>query len=323
MNILITGANGFLGLHVVRRLNENHHVKALIHEKREEVEDAGCELVYGDVLDFSSLLKAAGENIDWIIHVAGAMSSSSADKNRLFRVNVEGVENIIKLAKSKKAKLIHLSSCVAVGTNFTAKAPLLSEESVNETIGKNFSNYDSKRIGEELVLKASRDKDIFAVVLNPGLIYGAGDARKTIRKGNIKAAKGNLPFYTSGGVNVIHVNDVVESIISAMENGRNGERYLITGDNITINELLSSLSKAAGARPPKHLLPNFLLRTLSSLHDALGLKGELSKENIFSATTFHWYDNSKARKELGLNPRSYREAIADSVDWMKKNHYLS
>ena len=313
MKILVTGANGFLGSHVVDRfLKEGHAVTAMIHHSSEALNEFPCEKVNADLLDVHSLLNLK-ENWDWIIHVAGAMSSSPKDRQRLFEVNVEGVKNILRLAEVKKANLIHLSSCVAVGASHSAEGPLLTETSTNITVGKNFSNYDSKRLGEDLVLQAAKENRIKAVVLNPGLIYGPGDARKSIRKGNVLAARGKLPFYTSGGVNIIHVDDVTTAILSAMEKGRSGERYLITGDNITVKELLQTLSLAAGAKPPSKLLPDFLLKMFSFL---------ISKENVFSATAFHWYDNAKARKELNLHPQSYQKAIKDSVDWMKSNHYL-
>lgn len=322
MNILVTGANGFLGIHVVHGLLKNgYQVTAMIHQKNEVLQGTGARIVQASLLDYSSLQKAA-EGIDCIVHVAGAMSSSSKDRERLFKINVGGVKNILKLVEEKKIKLIHISSCVAVGANNTASDPLLNETSVNATIGRNFANYDSKRMGEELVLEAARAGRISAVVLNPGLIYGAGDVRKPIRKGNIKAAEGKLPFYTGGGVNIIHVDDVVAAILSSIEKGKSGERYLITGDNITIRELLSSISEAAGAKPPGHLLPTKVLKGIAFVHDLLRLKGELSRESIFSATAFHWYDNAKAVRDLGLKPRSYKDAIKDSVDWMKKNHYL-
>jgi len=313
MKILVTGANGFLGLHVVSDLlKKGHSVSAMIHEKSDVLKDLNCEKISADILNFATLENIIGE-FDWIIHVAGAMSASPKDRMKLFRINVEGVRNIIRFAERKKAKLIHISSCVAVGANLSSDEPLLTENSVNTTVGKDFANYDSKRNGEELVLEAVKENRIMAVVLNPGLIYGAGDARKSIRKGNVLAAKGKLPFYTSGGVNIIHVDDVVKAIFSAMEKGRNGERYLITGDNITIKELLQTISLSAGAKQPEKKLPDFILKFFSFL---------ISKENVFSATAFHWYDNSKAKRELNLNPQSYQKAIQSSVDWMKTNHYL-
>lgn len=325
MKVLVTGANGFLGYHLVRKLSMlNYEVKAMVRDASDisTLSELKCEIVKADILDFENLLTCA-QNVDVVFHVAGAMSSSQKDNQRLFDVNVTGVKNIIRVCSELKIKrLIHVSSVVSVGVNLKETDPLLTEESFNITKELNFSNYDTKRIGEELVLSSAKNGKVDAVVVNPGLIYGSGDAKKIIRKGNIKAARGRLPFYTSGGVNIVAVEDVVEGMIAAIKIGKSGQRYLLTGSNITIKELLTTISKSAGARPPFIKLPSSLLKFLSVIHDFLGLKGQLSKENIFSATTFHWYDHSKAKKELNFHPMDYKRAIANSVNWMKENNYL-
>lgn len=308
MKILVTGARGFLGGHLVKALK-----------------DVGYEVVpfSGDLLNLETMLPQF-EGIDGVFHVAGAMSSTPKDRERLFRVNVEGVKNIIKATQQKKVpRLVHVSSVVAIGSNLHQSDPLLNESSNNITKNLNYANYDSKRIGEELVLEAARCGVINAVVVNPSLIYGAGDAKKIIRKGNVRAARGKLPFYTAGGVNIVAVEDVTAGMIEAFKKGRNAERYLLTGDNILIKDLLTTISELAGAKAPARILPTGLLNFLAALSDYLGFKSELCRENIFSATTFHWYDNAKARAELNFSPRHYREALKSSVDWMKENHYLN
>ncbi|MGZ3790156.1 MAG: NAD-dependent epimerase/dehydratase family protein [Bacteriovorax sp.] len=325
MKVLVTGANGFLGHHLIKKLlTLNFEVTALVRANSDFANLSGLnvEIVHGDILDYEGLKKAA-KNVDGIYHVAGFMTASPKERDLLFKVNVDGVKNIIRLCREEKIKkLVHVSSVVAVGSNLKKSDPLLNEESLNLTVGRGLANYDSKRMGEELVLAAARMGEIRASVVNPGLIYGAGDAKKIVRKGNVLAARGRLPFYTDGGVNIVSVGDVVFGMIRAMEVGRNGERYLLTGDNITIKELLTSIATLAGSSPPFLKLSSRLLKILSSIHDFLGLKGELSRENIFSATSFHWYDHQKAERELHFHPRSYREAISESVEWMKEHQLL-
>jgi dihydroflavonol-4-reductase len=323
MNILVTGANGFLGSHVVKKLvEEGHQVRAMVHNGNDNLSFFKGQTIKADLLHYNTLLKAA-DGMDCIVHVAGAMSARPRDKKRLFAVNVDGVKNIIRVSIEKKCKLIHISSCVAVGANRNPNDEFLTENSENVTIGKGFANYDSKRMGEELVLSAAMNDEIIGCVLNPGLIYGAGDAKKAIRKSNVKAARGKLPFYIEGGVNIVHVDDVVSAIAASLDHGQNGERYLLTGDNITVFELLSALSNAAGAKAPTIKLPSLFLKVLAFMHDLLGMRGQLSRENIFSATSYHWYEHSKASRDLQFHPRPYQIAINDSVRWMKENHYLN
>lgn len=320
--VLVTGATGFLGGFLVRRLLDlSFDVSVLIRNKDdfEEFRTLGCHIVEGDVLKPQKL---DFKSYEGVFHLAALISAFPSDRKNLIAVNVTGTKNILETAiRDKVKKFIHLSSVVAVGTNLSETDPLLNENSPNITIGLGHANYDSKRLGEELVLKAARENKINATVLNPGLIYGPGDAKKPMRKGNVLAAKGKLGVYPPGGVNIVSVYDVVEAVITAFRKGRNGERYLLTGSNITARELLCTIAEFAEKKAPQKIFPSFL-KSLARIFDGLKINSQLNNETIFSTSTFHWYDNKKAMSELNFNPRSYKEAIKSSVDWMITNKYL-
>lgn len=324
MNALVTGANGFLGTYVVKELlQRNYTVKAMVRQQSDIASLTGlnCEIVHGDILDLSSLQKNF-KGIDWVFHTAGAMSNSLKDKERLLQVNIHGVENVVTACRDQNvAKLIHVSSVVAIGASHT-EHEVLNEDALNITKNLNFVNYDTKRQGEEIVLKAAREKGLFAMVVNPSLMYGALDAKKEIRKGNVQAAKGRLKFYTAGGVNIVAVEDVARGMVSAALQGRSGERYLLTGYNISVHDLLTQISKSAQAKPPHKLLSTKVLNRIAAINDFFGLKTLLTKENIFAATAFHWYDCTKAQKELGYTYGPWQAAIQRSVDWMKNNEKI-
>lgn len=322
MKVLVTGATGFLGSHLVQGLTaQGWDVRALVRKNSDLTElPSSIQIIYGDLLDKKSVQEGL-ESVDGVFHVAGLMSSSPKERENLFKVNVEGTQSIVDLCIEKKIKkLVHVSSVVAVGASLDRE--ILNENSENITLGKSFANYDSKRQGEEIVLKAARAGALNATVVNPSLMYGARDARKSTRKGNLRAAQGKLPFYTSGGVNVVPVEDVVKAMLVAFNSGKSGERYLLTGENITIQELLTTISRLADAQEPRTVLPDKLFLALAKAHDFLGLKTELSQENYFAATAFHWYDNSKAKKDLGFQPGPWQEALKRSVQWMKDNGLL-
>ncbi|MEQ1878838.1 MAG: hypothetical protein ABL958_19520 [Bdellovibrionia bacterium] len=133
----------------------------------------------------------------------------------------------------------------------------------------------------------------------------------------VKAARGQLPFYSVGGVNVVAVEDVVQGIVSAFEKGVNGQRYILSGDNLTIQELLTAVANAAGRAGPRYKLPGWLLQGVGGVSDFLRVDSPLNRENLKAASLYHWFDNSKARRELDFSPGSSLEAIRSSVNWMQ------
>jgi dihydroflavonol-4-reductase len=319
----VTGANGFLGSYVVRELlQQGYVVQALVRPGSDVslLENAPCEIVRGDILDVPSM-EPFFQETEVVFHLAGAMSSMPKDRARVMKVNVEGTRNILALSKKYSVKkLIHVSSSVAVGA--CGEAKVLNEEAQESVWPGDFSNYVSKRLGEELVLEEARGGGLPATVLNPGLIYGAGDARKAIRQGNVRAAQGRLPFFTSGGVNIVPVEDVAAAVVRAHLDGKNGERYLLTGENQSIEYLLKTIASLAGAKPPTRKLPDNVLKRLAAANDFFRINSPLTKEGVFAATAYHWYDNSKAKRDLGFSPGPALEALRRSVQWMKENNYL-
>ncbi|MBX9769246.1 MAG: dihydroflavonol 4-reductase, partial [Bdellovibrionales bacterium] len=138
-------------------------------------------------------------------------------------------------------------------------------------------------------------------------------------------AQGRFPFYAAGGVNVVDVRDVVDGIYSAWKVGKKGERYILAGENITIQQLFQWIAGEAGVNPPWFLVPRWLLQLVGTFGDWLdrfGIRGPISKENAWTFTLYHWFDSSKARRELGFKPRPSMEAVRQSVQWMKQEKLL-
>ncbi|MBO9668692.1 MAG: NAD-dependent epimerase/dehydratase family protein [Bdellovibrio sp.] len=327
MKVLVTGANGFLGSWLTRALvNEGHEVYALVRPKSDlsELEGINCKYLYGDVTDVVSLLETF-KGIDTVFHLAGVVAYKASDRALMERVNVQGTANVVEVCRECKVRrLVHLSSVVAIGAGYTPQE-VLNENSPFNVHDLDLGYFETKHQAEVIVKKACDKGDIDAVILNPSTIYGPGDARKSSRKMMLKVAQGKLNFYTSGGVSVVAVEDVVQGILSAWKNGRKGERYILCGENILIKDLFGMIAKEAGVPAPAHQLPNKLLQVVGSFGDwmeKLGFKGPLSKENAYTATMYHWFDSSKAQKELNFHPRPAREAIHQSVQWAKDQGML-
>lgn len=328
MKVLVTGANGFLGSWVTRALvNAGHDVYALVRPKSDlsELEGISCNYVYGDVTDIPSLLQAF-KGIDTVFHLAGVIAYKKSERALMDKVNVHGTSNVVDVCREYKVRrLVYLSSVVAIGGSHTP-SQILNEDSKYDIQDLNLGYFETKHQAETIVKKACDRGDIDAVIINPSTIYGPGDAKKGSRKMQLKVAQGRLKFYTSGGVNVVAVEDVVKGILSAWQKGRTGERYILAGENILIKDLFAMIANEAEVKPPSFQIPDQMLHIIGAIGDllaSLGFKAPLSRENAWTATMFHWFDSSKAQRELDFKPRPAKEAIHSSVQWMKDMGMLS
>lgn len=327
MKILITGANGFLGSWVTRSLAKQGHTIRVLHRPASDLqmlEGIDFESAIGDVTDLDSVV-AAAKDVDSVFHLAGVIGYSRAQRPLMEKVNVGGTIHVVQAClKNSVRRLVHLSSVAAIGASFDGQQ-VLNEESQYNLSALNLGYFETKRQSEEFVRRAVKEDNLDAVILNPATIYGPGDALKGSRSTQVKVARGEFPFYTSGGVNVISVNDAVIGIISAWQNGQRGERYILGGENLLIKDLFALIAEAAGVPTPKIYLPNSLLHAIGWVGDRLeklGRKGPVNSENAWTSTLFHWFDARKARAALGLEPRPAKEAIYASVTWMRERGLL-
>jgi dihydroflavonol-4-reductase len=325
--VLVTGANGFLGSWLTRRLVEDgHETYALVRKSSDlsELKGIHCQLKFGDVTDLHSLLEAFA-GMDTVFHLAGLIAYKKADRAQMERVNVEGTANVLEACRATAVRrLVHLSSVVAIGAGFTP-LEVLNEESPYNIADLDLGYFETKHNAELLVKEAVHQNRIDAVILNPSTVYGPGDARKGSRKTQLKVAQGKFNYYPAGGVNVVAVQDVVDGIISAWLKGRKGERYILAGDNLLIKDLFAMIASAAGVPPPDKEIPTKVFHFLGALGDFLNLIGistTLSRENAWSATLYHWFESAKAQRELDFKPRPAHIAITESVQWMKDNGLL-
>lgn len=326
MKMLVTGANGFLGAWLTGRLlAEGHVVSALVRKNSDlsELENKKPEFRYGDVTDKESL-RIAFKDQDVIFHLAGVVAYKKSARPLMDKVNVGGTQNVVDVCEELKIpQLLHVSSVAAIGASFKPK--VLNEKSEFAISDLNIGYFETKKNAEEIVMTAVREKRINAVCVNPATIYGLGDAKKGSRKTQIKVARHEFPFYTSGGINVVAAEDVIEGILLAVKSGKNGERYILANENMTIKDLFSRISGFAGVNAPAIYMPNTLLHTIGIAGDILekfNVDIGISRENYYTATMFHWFDWSKAQSELNFNPTSADRALENSVRWMKDHGYL-
>ena len=318
MKVLVTGASGFLGGSLCKALcQRNWKVHALLRPTSDKSALNNLDLHFhtGDVTDLNSFQEAARE-VDLVFHLAGVVAHSTKNLKIMQKVNVEGTAHAIEVCRTHGAKLIHMSSVVAVGAS---KNPIvLNEESPYDPSLSKIGYFSTKKQAEVLVQEACKKEVVSAVILNPSTIYGVGDMKKASRKVQAKVAKGKFPFYTSGGVSVVDVESVVSACFQAVEKGRSGERYILSGENISIKQLFSLIAEAAGVKAPFIHLNNFLLHPLAevgALLQRVGFSFPITRESARLASLYHWFDHTKAREELGFKPMPAKQAIENSIKW--------
>ncbi|MGH1467319.1 MAG: NAD-dependent epimerase/dehydratase family protein [Bdellovibrionales bacterium] len=324
--IFVTGGTGFLGSHLLEALVDEGAVVSALYRSEEKLKsfkeqdkslkNLNINWVKGDLFSDWSL-----KDFDFVYHLAGYVGYTKEERRMMEKVNIEGTRAVIsKIREAEyKPKMIYSSSVVAVGAGLQ-KGDILNEDSSFNVSKYNFGYFETKKKAEELVFEEVR-KGLRAVAFNPSTIYGPRDMLKGSRKFQLKMAKGELSVCSKGGVSIVHVLDVCDAIIKAAEHGKSGERYILSGDNITIFELLSEIAKQVNVKPPRIVLPTMVLLLLGYLSKGLsflGIKTGLSLENLQVATMYHWFDSAKAKKELGFAPRSHKEALKDSLSWAKE-----
>jgi len=330
--VFITGGTGFLGSHLIEKLcREGFSVSALYRtekklksflEQEEAFKNIKVDWVKGDLFSNNWSL----EGFDFVYHLAGHVGYTKKDRAIMEKVNVEGTREVIKkiqMVKGLRPRLIYSSSVVAVGASKTKKE-ILDEKSSYTIASFDFGYFETKRKAEELVKRFCENGND-AIILNPSTIYGPRDMLKGSRKFQLQMAKGNLKVCSKGGVSVVHVDDVCDAFIKSTFKGKSGERYILSGDNITIKELLNEIADWAKVPKVKYAIPTFLILTMGKLADLLGLIGlktGVSYENLRVATMYHWFKNDKAKKHLDFKSRPFQESIDDSLSWAKNKGLL-
>ncbi len=318
MRMSVTGATGFIGGTLVPVLLEQGHELTVLARNPNAVPSSWTgrvRIIQGDVTDEASCASAT-ENAEAVFHLAAAVAIRRSEWNVARKTNELGTRNVVEASlKNRVARFVHVSSVAAIGAALQP-SKLLNEESPNTMIERGFLNFDSKVTSEKIALDACRSRGLDVVIVNPSMVFGAGDAKKPARKGSVLATRGKLPFYPSGGISVVAVEDVTDGMIQALSRGRKGERYILSGENLRFKEVLGHYARLSGHTPPRWQLSGGVLSALGQVSEFLRLDSEMSVEAATASGLFHWYDHSKARKELGFNPRAAELAIKNSVDWI-------
>lgn len=323
MKVLITGGAGFLGQKLARALLAREHAVRLLvrgERGRKTVADLPVEVVDGDLGDEASLEAAcAGQEI--LFHTAGVISYNPKKNDLMYRTNVLGTKNIAQAALRQGVKrMIHTSSTAAIGIN-TDPSVLMDENTPFNARHLKLAYFDTKYDAEQELLEFV-GKGLDAVIVNPGSLMGAGDTRRYEQAYPGIIYKKNPRFLLHGGINYVDIDDVVAGHILAMEKGRKGERYLLGGENLSFAQLIQRTNMIIGRKAPTLYVPrSFMGAAASVLKVAQWLGADIHMTPELVKQMCNWYlfvDSSKAKRELGYNPKSIDNAIRDTIHWLKE-----
>jgi dihydroflavonol-4-reductase len=325
--IAITGASGHIGNVVCRMLAESgNKVRALYHTDRSSLEGIAVELIRGDVLnrdDLSSLI----EGCEVVIHCAAIISIHGDPDGMVFKTNTEGTKNVLEVSKQLGVrKIIHLSSVHAVEEH-PLTAPY-DESRPYKTAAADSYDY-SKALGEQLMLENKANGYPEVVVLRPTSVVGPYDFKPSeMGKALIDFYRQKIPALPAGGYDFVDVRDVALSVIAAIENGKSGEAYLLSGKYYTLKDLALLIQKVTGKKVPRLVIPYSVLKTLLPLIKAYStITGAAPSFTLASINTLrnchNHMDHSKATRQLGLNCRPMEETLRDFYEWQRSNNFIS
>lgn len=322
--ILVTGASSFLGYHVAKRLNKagiRPRVLERPESKLDALEALDVERCPGH-LDDASAVRSACTGVSTLLHVAFKVSfgGGAAALEEMQRINVDGTRALLKAAAdSGVRRAVVTGSALAIGVN---RKPVPLDESASWS--EHALDFPYARLRREVELDAlALARDGFAVItVCPSLTFGPDDpsgapANKLL--GALMAGK--VPVRVSVGFGCLDVRDFAKGMVLAGERGQSGRRYLLSGHNVTADQLVEEVTAITGVRGPRFRAPALLVNAGVAVVELLSkLRRKpppISRGVLQILGRYAWYDTSRARTELGWAPRPLNETLADTIRWLR------
>ncbi|MBO6515682.1 MAG: NAD-dependent epimerase/dehydratase family protein [Bacteroidia bacterium] len=327
MRIFVTGADGLLGNNMVRLLlEEKHEVKVFIQTGKDPgyLKGLNIEVSYGDLLNYDELNTAmAGAEV--VINAAAVTDTWPNQGPLYWKVNVDGVENVIRAVKENNVKrLIHVGTANSFGPG-DASSPG-DETRPFEGYRYKLDYITSKYKAQQLVLKEVKENNLPALIVNPTFMIGPYDVKPSSGKMIISVIKGKVPGYAPGGRNFVYVLDVAQAVVNAVTRGKIGECYILGSTNLSYKDMFSKIASIFDVKPPKMGIPGLAVlvygRVLSIVGKLSGKEPVISYPLALISNEYHYYSSQKAVKELGMPQTDIEYAINQAVEWFKQEKYL-
>jgi nucleoside-diphosphate-sugar epimerase len=316
----VTGGTGFLGLNLIEQLTAAGWQVSALHRTTSDLSEIRrfpIDLVEGDLTEPASLRRAHPQAVDAVFHVAADTSVWSRHDRRQTRINVAGTRNMVEAALAAGARrFVHTSTWNVYGleqAEITEVSPQLGAAS--------WINYNRSKFLAEEEVRRGVARGLDAVIINPAHILGRYDRRGWARL-IIAAHRRRLPGVPSGAGTFCHAEAVARAHIAAVERGRQGQNYLMSGADASFVELFSVINEVSGAEVPLRPLPPMLFRLAARGATALaaitGDEPEATPEGVAIATARARVASDLAERELGYRPSTLRTMVEDSWTWLRQ-----
>lgn len=321
MKVFLTGGTGFIGGEVARQLRERgDEVVGLARspEKAEALSALGCEIVEGDLGD-EAALRGGGEGCDAVVHAAAMyeVGIPASKRPAMHEANVAGTERVLRAAlEARVPKVVYVST---VGVFGNTHGEVVDES--YEHPGKHYTSYyeETKLEAHRVAKRMATDDGLPCVIVQPGGVYGPGDTSQVADLLE-QFLSGRLPLmpFPELGICLSHVEDIAAGILLALDKGRLGEAYVLSGPATTMREAVETVARLSGRKPPRGALPTPLIKAMTPIGPLVGkLMGQPPnlRELISSAdgVTF-WATYEKASRELGYSPRGLEEGLRQTLE---------
>jgi len=326
--VLVTGASGFVGSAVARAaLARGMRVRVLVRatSPRKNLESLDAEVVVGDIRDERSM-RAALRGARYLLHVAADYRLWAPDPSEIERANLEGTEATMRAALAEGIERVVYTSSVA--TLKVTREGRIADETAPLTAQQAIGVYKRSKVLAERAVERMIERDrLPAVIVNPSTPIGPRDVRPTpTGRIIVEAALGKIPAFVDTGLNLVHVDDVAEGHLLALERGTIGERYILGGENLPLQQMLTDIAKEMGRKPPSITLPRWPLYPLAFGAECVA---KLTKREPFvtvdglkMSKNKMYFTSAKAEREIGYQARPYLDGLRDALQWFREAGYL-
>lgn len=325
MNILVTGATGYIGPFLISKLkDEGHKVTILVRQEKDfkELKNQGFECILGDITDKSSL-SGIFENIEVLYHLANIASWWLPKNETYYNVNVEGTINLIEEAKKfPLKKIIHISSIAAIRQ---PEGIIANEESEHQ--GDFESHYSKSKYLVEKKIEKYIQEGLPIVTLNPGVVTGPNDT-KTFGKTVLGIANGKVKakFFPDSYIPLVYIDDVINIMIKSM-NLKVGSKYVVVGENIKIGDVFDNVCKILGKEKISKTTPGWALIFIAYYSEFISLftkkRPSLPIDGLKAIKIGAQASSKKSINELGMKYDNGEQILTKLISWMKKNNLVN